>query len=117
MSASGSMAAHASASATSAFTAALLVSPSGVRRPGLLADRVSDARLEATGRRDVAHRLSAADLRREIAEQRQLFHQAEVVRPPLLVAVRRPVRVLLAIELLEQLAPLRRRCGEKRDAV
>src|SRR5688572_23495108 len=52
---------------------------SGVRRPGALAGGVWHARLEAARRLGVAHRLRVADLRGEVAEQRELLHHAEVV--------------------------------------
>src|SRR5258705_5106337 len=50
-----------------------------VRRPGRLALRVRRARIEPARRLDVPHRLRVADLRREVAEQRELLHHAEVV--------------------------------------
>src|SRR5919109_4735711 len=52
----------------------------GMPRPGSLARRVWRARIEPPRRLPVPHRLRAPDLRREVAEQRQLFHLAEEMR-------------------------------------
>src|SRR5207248_3329607 len=63
--------------------------------------RVRHARIEPPGRLPVALRLRAPDLRGEVAQQGELFHQAEVVRGRI-VRFAVHVRLLLAVEPLEQ---------------
>src|SRR5439155_21249666 len=55
-----------------------------VSRPLRLARRVRHARIEPPRGLPIPHRLRAADLRREIAEQRQLLHLPEVMPGPAL---------------------------------
>ena len=52
----------------------------GVRRPRLVARLVRHARIVFPRRLGVALRLRAPDLRREVAEQGELLHHAEIVR-------------------------------------
>src|SRR5262249_40148394 len=52
----------------------------GVSRPGLLTGLIRHARIEPSRRLDVTLRLRAPDLRREVTQQRELLHHAEIVR-------------------------------------
>ena len=61
-----------------------------------------------TRRLDIAERLRAADLGGEVSEQRELFHETEVVRR-LIVGAPLRLRTLLGVELVEQRGTLRRR--------
>src|ERR687897_839679 len=49
-----------------------------LRGPGAVAGRVRRARIVLAGRLDVAQRFRTANLRREIAQQRQLLHHPEI---------------------------------------
>src|ERR1700677_2945742 len=56
--------------------------------PGRVALLVGDVAVVGPGHLDVAHRLRAADLRREIAQDRQVPHHLEIVRLAVLALVR-----------------------------
>src|ERR1700722_2469017 len=53
---------------------------SGMRRPGRLTRRVRNAGIKSARRLDISHRLGAADLGREVAEQGEFLHHAKVGR-------------------------------------
>src|ERR1700722_17755857 len=101
---------------------------SGMRCPAGLARCVRSTRIEAARRLDVAHYLGAADLGREVTEQRELLHHAEVMlrrtvesrrrveRVPLaLLCVHHPL--LLAVERGEHSRPLQRRRRHERAGI
>src|ERR1051326_8979749 len=70
----------------------------GVPRPARLARRVGHARIEPRRCLAIALRLRHPELRREIAEQSELFDQTEIVRR---LALPAGLSVGLAVQLLE----------------
>jgi hypothetical protein len=79
-----------------------------------LAFHLRGVAVEAAGDLEVAQGLRGADLGGEIAEQRQLLHETEIMRPTAVVGVvghtrfaallpdLRAVRTLFAVELVEE---------------